>query len=108
MSERNYTVFLHKLVPGPVLELQQVAKLPSPEPASEHKEYHSAAATWAPDEASVLLHYTICDYFDERGQWNANQWFEVGPLSPSRAACCCRIAHPPLLGNTYCTMIFLP
>ena len=98
VSEREYNVYLHKLLPGPLLELQQIAKLPCPEPATEHKENHSAAATWAPDESSVLLRYTICDYLDERGQWNANQWFEVGPLLPSRAPHC-RLLHSLLLSN---------
>ena len=79
VSEQAFKVSLHELVPGPSLELRQLAELPSPEPETEDKQNHAVTAFWAPHGQAVLLQYMIRDYSDTRGEHNANAWFEVGP-----------------------------
>ena len=79
VSEVIFQIYVHELVPGPELQLRQLACIPSPEPYSEDKENHSVTAIWAPDGTAVLLDYMIRDYSDERAEFNANAYFEVQP-----------------------------
>ena len=69
---------MHELVLSPEPTLQLLADVPSPEPASEDKELHSATAVWAPAGDAVLLQYLIRNYDDPRPQYNTNCFFEIG------------------------------
>ena len=88
VSEQDFKLFLHELVPGPPLELRHIAELPSPKPATEDKEDHFVTAIWAPHGQALLLQYAIRDYLDDRGsESDENANFEVGFLVSQVATC---------------------
>ena len=99
VSETDYQLYLHELAYAPELKLQQVAQIPSPEPETEDKENHSQTACWAPDGSGVLIWYNIRDYGDDRGEFNANAWFEVRPLLQAWLMYCFPDPTDPAVGK---------
>ena len=86
MSELDYKVYIHELVPEP-MELRQIACLDCPEPKTEDTEVHNVSAIWAPDGSAALLNYMIRDMSDDRAQFNENDFFDVGPALGMDSAC---------------------